>query len=247
MEHSAHENHPSLMVTYNMNFQMDSSPSAGEPVDLSFVVTEQRVGEPIGSFELLHDRLMHLIIVDEQLAYFDHVHPILDNSVFRLPYTFPSAGSYKLWAEAKPAGADSVLAAFRVMVAEGSSSVPRTETVGTKGYQITLSPTNTVPLHEPIEFTFEVVDGKGEPVRDLEPLMAAAGHCVIINSDLRDFIHVHPEMDVESDWRGGPLVRFFTGFNRPGRYFVWGQFQHHGELITGGFVIDVTDGDHHSG
>ena len=66
MEHSAHAGHTaasgtpsSAAATYNINFQVTVPPIAGAESELSFVVTEQKVGEPLESFELLHDRLMH--------------------------------------------------------------------------------------------------------------------------------------------------------------------------------------------
>src|SRR5687768_18013380 len=102
MEHSAHADHAaasetlsSAAATVNINFQVAGAPIAGARCELSFVVTEQKVGEPLESFELLHDRLMHLIIVDETLAYFDHVHPAFRDGAFRISHVFPSAGRYK--------------------------------------------------------------------------------------------------------------------------------------------------------
>jgi hypothetical protein len=71
MEHSAsHAGQPAIATTYNVNFQATGIPTAGSPCELTFVITEQRVGEPINAFEPLHDRLMHLIIVDETLTSF---------------------------------------------------------------------------------------------------------------------------------------------------------------------------------
>jgi hypothetical protein len=63
---------------YNVNLQYDSiTPEAGRQTKLILSVTEQRSGEPITEFELLHDKLMHLIIVGEDLSYFAHIHPRL--------------------------------------------------------------------------------------------------------------------------------------------------------------------------
>jgi hypothetical protein len=217
---------------------------AGEPVQLSFVVTEQRVGEPLAQFEILHDRLMHLIIVDDSLAYFAHVHPALKGDAFKISHVFPTAGRYKLWAEAKPAHANPVLAAFRLTVAAGAAPSAQ-ERPTASGYQIRLTPSSRAPLHEPVELAFEVADPEGRPVTDLEPLMAAGGHCVVISDDLQDFIHVHPVEEVDSGWRGGPKVRFIASFHRPLRHKIWGQFQHRGEVITAASELEVQPAGHH--
>jgi hypothetical protein len=241
MEHAS--SHSRLQVpagtTYNINLQVDTPPKAGEVTQLSFAVTEQKAGDPLQRFELLHDRLMHLIIVDESLSYFEHVHPALQTDVFLLSHVFPVEGRYKLWAEVKPADGEPVLAAFRLNVAAGRSRAPKGEPPAESRYRVRLNPSSRAPLHEPVELVFEVADSAGRPVTDLEPLMAAGGHCVVISSDLRDFVHVHPVEEVDPTWRGGPRVRFLTSFHRPVLHKIWGQFQHGGELITAGFEIEV--------
>jgi hypothetical protein len=246
MEHSAsHAGHSAPAATnYNINLQVEGSLRAGRPVQLEFVVTEQRVGDPLAHFEPLHERLMHLIIVDESLSYFAHIHPALEVDAFRISHAFPEGGGYKLWAEVKPAGAEPVLTAFRLRVGPGGA-VPASMEAPDAGYRVNLSPSGRAPLHEEVEMAFEVADEGGTPVTDLEPLMAAGGHCVIISSDLKDFIHVHPVEEVGSDWRGGPRVSFVTNFRRPGGYKIWGQFQHRGRPITAAFETVVEAGGHH--
>jgi len=64
------------------------SPIANRPTRLLLVVTKLAAHDPIREFDLVHDRLMHLIVVSEDLAFFDHVHPELGNGVFRLAYRF---------------------------------------------------------------------------------------------------------------------------------------------------------------
>ena len=76
-------------------------------------------------------------------------------------------------------------------------------------------------------------------VLDLEPLMGAGGHSVIISSDIQEFLHVHPTEEVESNWSGGPYISFRTIFPNPGLYKVWGQFQHKGEIIVADFILRV--------
>jgi hypothetical protein len=81
----------------------------------------------------------------------------------------------------------------------------------------------------------------GKPISNLEPLMAAGGHCVIIDSDAREFLHVHPaeEVDDVASWQGGPSVSFLANFPKPGLYRAWGQFQHEGRLLTADFTFEV--------
>ena len=104
------------MTNYNANVQFDpTTPKAGKPTNLSLVVTEQKVGEPIKHFDKIHDKLMHLIIINkEDLSHFAHIHPTLDKEtgIFHISHTFAKAGRYKMWIDAKPSGGIQTLTAF---------------------------------------------------------------------------------------------------------------------------------------
>jgi hypothetical protein len=45
--------------------------------------------------------------------------------------------------------------------------------------------------------TFEIRDTNRNPINNLEPLMAVGGHCIIIDTDGREFLHVHPAEDID--------------------------------------------------
>jgi hypothetical protein len=73
--HQLHNQLP-LAGYYNVNIQFNPvTPEAGKPTELMLSVTDQRLGDPIKEFELVHDKLMHVIIVGEDLSYFAHIHP----------------------------------------------------------------------------------------------------------------------------------------------------------------------------
>jgi hypothetical protein len=81
-------------------------------------VTDQRLDDPIKEFELVHDKLMHVIIVGEDLSYFVHIHPTIrsgndDSSIFTITHIFPNSGKYKLWVDFKPKGGNQIIAAFK--------------------------------------------------------------------------------------------------------------------------------------
>ena len=108
------------MINYNVNVQFDpSTPQAGKPTHLNLIVTEQKVGEPINQFDIIHDKLMHLIIVNsEDLSHFAHIHPKLnkETGIFHITHTFAKAGKYKMWIDAKAKGGIQILTAFSFKV-----------------------------------------------------------------------------------------------------------------------------------
>ena len=243
-------------VNYNVNVQLDPpTPQASKPTHLNLIVTEQKVGEPIKDFDVIHDKLMHLIIVNsEDLSHFAHIHPKLnkETGVFSIVHTFAKAGKYKMWIDAKPKGGIQILTAFPFNV-EGqpvhsptniTSDKTFVKEVMTDGqsYQVTLAfQPEKLGVGMDTKMTFEIRDANGKPISNLEPLMAAGGHCVIIGADAREFLHVHPAEEVDDivSWRGGPSVSFLANFPKPGLYRAWGQFQHEGKLLTVDFTFEV--------
>jgi hypothetical protein len=258
---------------YNVNVQFDpATPQAGRPTSLSLIITEQKVGEPIRQFDIIHDKLMHLVIVNrEDLSYFAHIHPQLDKEtgIFHIAHTFSKAGKYKMWIDAKPKDGMQILAAFAFNV-EGqpvhtpanivpdTTSMKKVVVADGQSYQVTLD-FEPKPLiaRSSVKMTFEIKDANDKPISNLEPLMAAGGHCVIIDADSHEFLHVHPVEEVGgggggddddvahrvltrlTSWRGGPSVSFMANFPKPGLYRAWGQFQHEGRLITADFTLEV--------
>ena len=192
---------------------------------------------------------MHLIVVGEDLSYFAHIHPTFEdeNNAFTIFHTFPEAGKYKIWIDFKPKDGSQTLAAFNSDVTGKPIHKPipitndKQYSKGIDGkYQIRLTIPREIRANSDADIAFSISDAVGYPITDLEPLMGAGGHSVIISEDIQEFLHVHPSEEVDSAWKGGPTVRFKTNFPSPGLYKVWGQFQHQGITITADFVLEVT-------
>jgi hypothetical protein len=243
-------------IIYNFNVQFDPAiPQAGKPTILRLMVTEQKIGEAIKDFDIIHDKLMHLIIVNrEDLSHFAHIHPKLDGEtgIFHIEHTFAKAGKYKMWIDAKPKGGMQTLTAFTFNVEGQPIHFPatiaheqtRVKSIDAEGqsYQVSLDcQPEQLAVDMNIKMTFEIKDANGKPITNLEPLMAAGGHCVIIDADGREFLHVHPAEEVPNgvNWRGGPSVSFLANFPKAGLYRAWGQFQHEGRLLTADFTFEV--------
>jgi hypothetical protein len=238
---------------YNVNIRFDPIiPEAGRLTELILFVTDQKLGDPIKEFELVHDKLMHVIIVAEDLSYFAHIHPTMiagtNDPTFTISHTFPESGKYKLWVDFKPEGGNQTLAAFKFNVAGQPVHSPEelvhdgkyTKRSLDGQYQISLKIPHKIVAQNDVDIAFSISDISGMPITDLEPLMAAGGHSVIISSDLREFLHVHPTEEVDANWRGGPDISFKTNFPKPGLYKAWAQFQHQGTVITAsGFILKV--------
>jgi len=253
--HNNKHQHHNQQKQYNQNFSYNVNlkhepqiPTAGKTTTLEIHITEQRSGNSIKDFETIHDKLMHLIAVGEDLSYFAHIHPLyeIDTSTFTINHIFPESGIYKIWIDFKPKGGNQTLAAFKLNVSGNPIHKPipiennrqHTKTVDER-YHVTLKLPKEIKANNDIDIAFSIANMEDNPITDLEPLMGAGGHSVIISSSAQEFLHVHPAQEVPSNWRGGPDVYFKAKFPISGLYKVWGQFQHKNKTITADFIIEV--------
>jgi hypothetical protein len=157
-----------------------------------------------------------------------------------------------MWIDVKPRGGIQALTAFPFNV-EGQpihtpATIEKEQTLVKKviadeqSYQISLD-FQPKPLiaRNSVKMSFEIRDADRKPISNLEPLMAAGGHCVIISAEGHEFLHVHPAEEVEdvASWRGGPSISFLENFPKPALYRAWGQFKHEGRLLTADFTFEV--------
>jgi hypothetical protein len=200
--HSHHQSSnqtSSSSANYNVNVRFDPiTPIAGKSAEFVLSVTDQKLGDSINEFELVHDKLMHLIIVAEDLSYFAHIHPTMtvgtDHTTFSISHTFPESGKYKLWVDFKPKGGNQMLSALKFNVEGQPVHTPEeivyVEKYNKKSldsqYQISLNIPDKIVAQNDVDITFKISDSSGRPITNLEPLMAAGGHSVIISSDLTE-------------------------------------------------------------
>jgi hypothetical protein len=122
LEHHQVNNKSASTEHYNVNIRFDTiTLEADQSTGFLLSSTDQRLGDRIKEFDLVHDKLMHHIILGDDLCYFAHIHPIIrhgddDNTDFVISHTFPESGKYKFWVDFKPKGGNQTLAAFKFNV-----------------------------------------------------------------------------------------------------------------------------------
>ncbi len=239
---------------------------AGEPASLSFLIRGPS-GSAIRFLQNVHERPMHLLIVSEDLAEFDHVHPDLQaDDSYGLSHTFAHGGRYALYADYTPPGSGAVVDRFVIDV-EG----PRREPVRLvedarpektiDGLRARLTFDRPLRAGDSVLFAFALSDsGSGAPVTDLQLFLDALAHVVVISEDRLEFIHAHPleageVFDPSQDPKRhvhdpvalekrlvGPSpssVSTYVTFPKPGLYKMWAQFRRNDAVISIPFVLDV--------
>jgi hypothetical protein len=106
---------------------------------------------------------------------------------------------------------------------------PATTATAGDGYEVSL---DAQPAHAGRESDLSfTVTKDGRPVRT-ERYLGAGGHLVALREGDLAFLHVHPE-------EHGDEVSFMTEFPSEGRYRLYLQFKHDGEVHTAEFTREV--------
>jgi hypothetical protein len=212
-----------------------SAPRPHQPAQLEFTVLNPWSGHSVSSFQPVHEKLLHLFVVSQNLDFFAHEHPSLgSDGRFRIKFEFPNAGMYRALADFYPDGGVPQIAAKTVIV-PGPSQRPA---VLSKDYsakdasnlkvELVTEPPQPTPGAKTMLF-FRVAPGDG-----LEPYLGAWGHMLAASDDLIDLIHTHP---FSAD--GGPQIQFNLIFPRARTYRLWVQFQRKGVVNTAHFDVPV--------
>jgi hypothetical protein len=178
---------------------------------------------------------MHLILARRDLTGFQHLHPEQRaDGTWTTSVQLDDAGSYRVFADFSHEDEARTLAAdLRV---DGPADLralpaPRATAVSDGGYDVRLDAGGAHPGEEAdLRFT---ITKDGEPIAT-EPYLGAGGHLVALREGDLAFLHVHPTNDA-----GSAEIGFAATFPTEGRYRLFLQFQHGGEVQTVAFTQEV--------
>jgi hypothetical protein len=243
---------------------------AGQPTSLILNI-KNASGELVRDLQIVHEKPIHLILISDDLAEFNHLHPeAQSDGSYRVNFSFPHGGGYRLYADFTPARASQVVEQYKLTVSGTvTPSVALAEdkslTKSVDGLRVTMQPSRPLRAGEELLLDFIVADeATGKPVTDLQPYLGSLAHFVIITEDTSKYLHVHPmeagamsgindegmagKMDEQMN--AGPLkeaskvvVSAHTTFQDAGLYKLWAQFQRAGKVITIPFVLRVNAGE----
>ncbi|NUT91652.1 MAG: hypothetical protein HOY78_06425 [Saccharothrix sp.] len=209
--------------------------------DFSFRILGPQ-GAAVTSFEVEHDKKLHLIVVRRDTAGFQHVHPeMAADGTWKVPLNLPQAGTYRVFADFEATGGEATTLGTDVSVA--GAFEPRTfassRVAEVDGYQVRLDGDLVAGKASPVKVT---VSKDGKPVTDLQPYLAAYGHLVALRQSDLAYLHVHPEgAPGDGKTAPGPEIAFVAEVPSAGGYRLFLDFQHNGVVRTAEFTLS-TDG-----
>lgn len=225
----------------NISMKLKTRPTninAGKEVKLIFTPKDESNSTVIVELQETHEKLIHVIVVNEELTWFDHIHAEPDNTgAYKVKETFPVAGKYLVYADYKSTIGGAQTDRLEVHV-EGNRNIfshhhlqPKIK-AETDGYLLSILNGQNLKVGSvslPI-----VLEKDGKKVRraDLEDYLGAVAHIILIDQDDKNFIHIHPESSEISP------IHAYAAINKRGLYRMWVQFKTDGKVHTADFTLD---------
>ncbi|WP_326551261.1 hypothetical protein [Micromonospora sp. NBC_01813] len=212
---------------------------AGVEVELRFQVVdaEQR---PVTSFEVVHDKPMHLIVARRDLTGYQHLHPQLSpDGTWSIPLRLADPGIWRLYTDftlRDPGGTPLALTLGVDLVVAGDytpTALPAaTDTAEVDGFTVRMRGAPQLGVVAPL--LFEVVHAD-DPAPRLEPYLGAYGHLVAVRAGDLGYLHVHPDAELVDG-----AVKFWLTAPSPGDYRLFLDFQVAGVVRTAEFTVTVS-------
>lgn len=237
-EHAGHSGgHGNAMLMVQTD---PASVAAGKPTTLKLMIHDAG-GAVVKDLDVVHEQKVHLIIVRDGLDQFAHVHPAVDAAGnFTVTFTFPTGGTYRLYADHQPAGGKQATATAELKVAGEAPPAPSLmpDVPGkVKGdgldAQVAI---DSAKAGGAATVRFELTDAAGKPLTGLQPYMGAMGHLVVLSNDGKQYVHAHPAEDTPASRN---VVTFQAHFTKAGLYKGWGQFRWKEQVRVVPFVVKV--------
>jgi hypothetical protein len=224
---------------YTLELLTPSLP-AGVPDTIRFRILDA-VGEPVVAFDELHERQLHLIVVDRQLVTFQHVHPTLAADGTWSTDLVLDPGTYRVFTDVAPTALGHALTLGSDLVVPGEVAVAPPSAPSTvsevDGYEVELA--GTLADGETSELTL-TVSHDGAPVTDLDPYLGSYGHLVAIRAGDLAYLHVHPTGEPgDAHTAAGPAIGFGVAVPGPGTYRLFLDFRHDGVVRTADLTVVV--------
>lgn len=238
---------------FNVDWEYQQPVLPGTPNLVKFRVFDAANGNPAQVLIKNYTKMMHLIVVDETLTEYQHLHPEYVNGWFETTLTLPKEGRYNFYLDFVPIGAieQQIGMSFVTSGYVEEEHQERSVDLAMKedfGYAVNIDfeePLSADKLSKMAQVIAFKISKDGQPVSTLRPYLAAFGHMVMINAETFEYYHVHPvqNKELKDSEIGGPKVAFapmavYQKF-KPGIYRIFAQFNPDGILITAPFTVKV--------
>lgn len=188
------------------------------------------------ALKVAHEKKMHFIVVSNNFASYQHVHPEYKDKLWQVDLSLDSNTGYQAYVDVDSDEIGAEVLRFPIVVGTptATSKVTQKEISLTKdGVLVEMKAPDFVSGKENA-VTFDVSQNGKDIIP--ENYLGAQGHVVALGDDPNTFIHGHPVDDSDVG------VDFAFTFEKAGTYTLFGQFKVGGVVRTYPFTITVTEG-----
>ena len=210
---------------------------AGQRQRLAFRITGPG-GAPITTYAIVHDKLLHLIVVRRDLSGFQHLHPSMAaDGTWGIDLTLARPGIFRMIADftaivggrpiATTLGGDLTVAGDYLPAPLPAPA----HAVATDGFAVGYAGAPSTQSTQPILIS---VAGPDRQAAVLEPYLGAYGHLVVLRQGDVAYVHVHPEATLVDG-----KVKFWLSVPSTGVYRMFFDFQVAGRVHTASWTVTV--------
>jgi hypothetical protein len=222
----------------------------GQPQTVTLNLTDAKTGAAVGSDQLAlaHTKKLHLLIIDESLTDYQHIHPVAGIKAQDWTFRFtPKFGrTYRIWADATQTNGEREYVFADLTAGPEKAPAPSAKPVTTSeagGLKFALSFSGPMKAGEGVMGSIAIVGAKsGAPFTQLQPIMGAFGHVVAFSRDWSSIEHVHPQgPEPKSDAeRSGPVIGFHMQPKNSGVMKIFVQIMADGREWIVPFTVNVS-------
>jgi hypothetical protein len=212
--------------------------TAGKPQRLGFRITGAG-GAPVTTYAIVHEKLLHLIVIRRDLSGFQHLHPSMAaDGTWGIDLTLGEPGIYRMIADfTAVVGGTQIAATLGSDLTVAGNYVPTAlpapvKAVAADGFAVGYEGTPNTKSTQPMLFS---VAGPDRKAAVLEPYLGAFGHLVVLREGDLAYVHVHPEAQPVDG-----KVKFWLSVPSGGTYRMFFDFQVAGQVHTAAWTVEVS-------
>jgi len=236
---------------------VDAPLRKGTPCHTNIVLRNSNTGKPLTEQELerIHTERIHMLVIDDQLKDYHHVHPQPTNQagIYQVDFTPTSDHKYTAWLDITPTATQEQSyikcdIPSAAPIVDHLQSLQHNDIAEVDGLHFSWKSPTPLTQGTATTVTIDVTDAQGKSIRDLEPIMGAYAHLVGFSADGTSLIHSHPIEDAQAlqalKERG--TLTFHLHPEQAGDHKLFLQVQRHGEVSCTSFSQPVLAVQHTS-
>jgi hypothetical protein len=201
-------------------------------------------GTPVRAFMVVHEQLLHLVVVRRDLTGYQHLHPTMSlDGTWQTALALPEPGLWRAYADfavldATGAQVEATLAVDLTVPGDyRPDPLPEPAADGAAAVDdLTVSYEGAPAMGTSSPVLFRVFDAAGAPLSEpaLQPYLGAYGHLVAVRAADLGYLHVHSEPALAEG-----AVRFWLTAPSPGSYRLFFEFQVDSQVRRAEFTVEV--------